>query len=251
MRCQCTFPHRKNIYWSPSKMNGTNLCVDPELVLSIWILLPNIAGTSISYPKYGVHTGAAITNDVTKSKIVGWGYKGIQVKECRDLPTMVIYIIKCSRKKNIYKFLSVFVFSRIDFQNSRTQCQIQVSIWVFFQEILNLRTFQGKNKIQGLSRTCTNPVAVRSMQGGRGCHPLSLLFSIDMVLHLSLWKLVWAQAHTLPTDLFSKECVTNLVIYSAHQKSGDSLSFSYYLPLQHNVVSNLKKNSYAFSNTLI
>jgi len=139
-------------------MNGTNLCVDPELVLSIWILLPNIAGTSISYPKYGVHTGAAITNDVTKSKIVGWGYKGIQVKECRDLPTMVIYIIKCSRKKNIYKFLSVFVFSRIDFQNSRTQCQIQVPFWVFFKETLNLRTFQGKNQIQGLSRICTNPV---------------------------------------------------------------------------------------------
>jgi len=29
----------------------------------------------------------------------------------------------------------------------------------------------------------------------------------------------------------------NTVIYSAHQKSGDNLSFSYFLPLQHHVLS--------------
>ena len=39
--------------------------------------------------------------------------------------------------------------------------------------------------------------------------------------------------------------------FLSNQKSGDSLSFSYYLPLQQHVLSNLKKNSSAFSNTLI
>jgi len=37
-------------------------------------------------------------------------------------------------------------------------------------------------------------------------------------------------------------------VYSAHQKSGDSLSFSYYmyLPLQHHVLSNKKKTPMHF-----
>jgi len=39
-----------------------------------------------------------------------------------------------------------------------------------------------------------------------------------------------------------------LIIYSAHQKSGDNLSFSYYLPIQHNIKFN---NSYTSSNSLI
>ena len=70
-----------------------------------------------------VHMGAAITSDSTKSLIVRYRYLGQYIsrnvgtcRQSRFYGKNTINIINFLRQKiNIYKFLSNFVFSRIDF----------------------------------------------------------------------------------------------------------------------------------------
>jgi len=80
MRCQPTFPHQ-----SPLNTNIKKLCLDPSVVLYLnfatkhcWNehCLPVLPIFNDNHTNHGVHTGAAITSDFTKSLIVGYRYPG-------------------------------------------------------------------------------------------------------------------------------------------------------------------------------